>query len=196
MLQHGIEKVIVVVGYRKEMLMEHLRDYPVTFIHNPFFDITNNMASLWFAAATLKDSFIYSHGDLVFDPSLMKLIIDSPYDTALLVEEKMCGEEEMKVIVRENNYIESSKQLHPSDSFGEWTGIAKISANFANLLVLKIGLLLEEGNLQSYDTHAFNQIARQGGEINVISFKDVQWMEIDTPEDLMAARAMFNLGGV
>ena len=191
MLGGGIEEIIVVVGYKKEMIEEHLRDYPVQFAHNPFYAITNNMASLWFAAPLLKGGFLYAHSDLVYDPSLMNSVVNSQYENALLVEEKRCGEEEMKVIANDGLLVESSKLLDPNYCVGEWTGIARFSHKFSLTLMTRIGLLLEAGQLQEYDTFALTQLAQQGESIHIIGFNDQPWMEIDTVEDLQAARELF-----
>jgi len=193
MLQEGIENIIVVVGYQKEVLGEHLQDYPVKLVHNPFYAITNNMASLWFAAPFLDGDFISSHSDLVFDPSLMKIIVESSYETALLVEEKLCGDEEMKVVANEHLLVESSKLLDPTKCIGEWTGIAKFSHKFTQTLMARIGSLLEEDHLMSYDTYALTQLAQRGESVRIITFQGVPWMEIDTPEDLAAVKDIFGL---
>jgi choline kinase len=195
MLEHGIEEIIVVVGYKKELIAEHLKDYPVKFVHNPFYLITNNMASLWFAAPFLEGDFIYTHSDLVYDASLMKTIIESKYETALLVEEKHCSEEEMKVIAKDGLLVESSKLIDPKQSVGEWTGIARFSHKFTQILMHWIGTLLEDGHLQDYDTLAFTQLAQNGESIHIIKFKDKPWIEIDTAKDLMVARELARLPG-
>jgi len=195
MLEHGIEEIIVVVGYKKELIEEHLKDYPVKFVHNPFYLITNNMASLWFAEPLLEGDFIYAHSDLVYDASLMRTLIESKYETALLVEEKRCGEEEMKVIAKDGLLVESSKLIDPIQCVGEWTGIARFSHKFTQILMPWIGALLEDGHLQDYDTLAFTQLSQHGEAIHIIKFEDKPWMEIDTAEDLLAARELAGLPG-
>jgi choline kinase len=195
MMAHGIEEIIVVVGYMKELLVEHLAGYPVKFVHNPFYAITNNMASLWFAGQFLRGDFIYSHADLVYDPTILGALIDGPHDTALLVDEKQCGDEEMKVIAKDGLLVESSKLLDPALCLGEWTGIARFSHSFTQVLMGWIGALLEQGHLQDYDTLALTQLAQRGEPIHIVKFADKPWMEIDTEEDLLAARKLVGLAG-
>ena len=106
-------------------------------------------------------------------------------------QEKRCGEEEMKVIAKDGMLVESSKLLDPNYCVGEWTGIARFSHKFSLTLMTRIGVLLEAGHLQEYDTFALTQLAQQGESIHIIGFTDQPWMEIDTAEDLQAARELF-----
>ncbi|MEE9465341.1 MAG: phosphocholine cytidylyltransferase family protein [Candidatus Neomarinimicrobiota bacterium] len=191
MLEQGIGEIVVVVGYRRQMIMDHLKGYPATYILNPFYRITNNMASLWFALPWLMGDFIYAHSDLVYDAVLMDALVNDPNDTALLVEEKLCGDEEMKVIAANGLLVESSKCLAPEQCLGEWTGIAKFSNAFRPVLDTKIGALLEDGRLQDYDTAAFTELAHEGHKIPILPFTDHPWLEVDTEEDLLEAREIF-----
>ena len=51
------------------------------------------MASLWFAGPVIKNDFIYSHCDIVYDASLLAMLMDDGRENVLLVEKKECGEE-------------------------------------------------------------------------------------------------------
>jgi len=187
----GVSDIAVVVGYRKEMIRDHLAGYPVTCYFNPFYRITNNMASLWFAQAALKDGFLYLHSDLIYDPRLLQQLIGSRQPDTLLVEQKVCVEEDMKVKVAGGHLAASSKEIPLEEAFGEWTGLARFSAPFGRKLFDQIGLLLEEGHLQAYDTQAFTELAKAGHTIEILAFTALPWVEIDTPDDLEQARRLF-----
>jgi len=192
MVDQGISDVVVVVGYRKEMIEDHVREFPVTFVHNPFYGITNNMASLWFALSFMKGQFIYSHSDIVYDPGLLSMLVNEPEDNVLLVEEKECGLEEMKVQVHDGCLVASNKEIPKDKSFGEWTGLAKFSRDFGFELTSTIGSLIEQGSLMAYDTLAFTDLANRGQAIGISTFTNLPWIEIDTAEDLKIARELFS----
>lgn len=191
MIEHGINDIAVVVGYRKEMIMEHVRDFPVTFFYNPFYRITNNMASLWFASPFIKGDFIYSHSDIVYDATLLTMLMEDKGENVLLVEKKECRAEEMKVQVRDGRLVASSKEIPREESFGEWTGLARFSADFGAELMETIGLLIEQGYQMAYDTLAFTELAGEGHIIEIIPFENVPWLEVDTKNDLKHARKAF-----
>ncbi len=192
---HGIEDIAVVVGYHQEQISSHLQGQPVTYLYNPFYGFTNNMASLWFAQGFVRGDFLYLHGDLIFEPQLLAQLVHSDHPDALLVEEKVCDEEDMKVSVNAGRLVASSKELAAEETFGEWTGLARFSASLAGALMEQIGALLEAGRRPAYDTEAFTALAGAGHELAIESFTGIPWAEIDTPEDLEAARRLFPEGG-
>jgi choline kinase len=53
LLDHGIETHIV-VGFRKELVINALRGLPVVFHENVFYSVTNSLASLWWAKEELS----------------------------------------------------------------------------------------------------------------------------------------------
>ena len=151
------------------------------------------MASLWFAASFIKGDFIYSHSDIVYDESLLAMLVEDERENVLLTEKKACGAEEMKVQVHARRLVASSKEIPHENSFGEWTGLAKYSARFGVILMETIGLLIEQGHLMAYDTLAFNQTVENGYIIEIASFENVPWLEVDTADDLKRAREMFSV---
>jgi len=188
--ENGIKDILVIVGYKKEMIQQVL-GANADYRFNPFFSATNNMASLWFAKEWVQDSpFIYMHGDIVFAPELLGLMLqENREDAALLVEYGPVDEEAMKVRLNEDHFIESSKDISPPEAIGEWVGIATF--NQPHKIFNHIEILLEQGQLQAYDTQAFTQMAREGDSFKIIATGGYPWVEIDTEPDLEKARRLF-----
>ena len=66
LLGAGFE-LIVCVGYKKEKIFEALDGLPVTYYFNPFYEITNSIASLWFARGEIKSDMIVMNADVYID---------------------------------------------------------------------------------------------------------------------------------
>ena len=43
----GITEVAMVLGYKAEVIRETVKDFEVSFYYNPFYDVTNSIASAW-----------------------------------------------------------------------------------------------------------------------------------------------------
>ncbi len=194
--ENGIKEILIVVGCQKDLIQKALEPFvaDVPHIHyqfNPFFAETNNMGSLWFAKEWVKDhSFLYLHGDLVYDPELLRSFMSGTYaDSALLVDCGSTDEEAMKVRVKDGRFIESSKDIPLDEAFGEWIGM--IIFTRPQVLFDKIEILLEQKNFQGYDTLAFTEMAGEGTCFSVVPTCGRPWIEIDFESELDQGRQLF-----
>ena len=192
----GINKIVVVVGYLREQITAKLGNR-VSYVHNPFFAQTNNLASCWFGLSEIPgEPFIYLHADLIMSPDLVKRIAEdsSEQEASLLIDFDSVDEEAMKVRLQMGRFIESSKSIPLDQAAGEWTGIAKFSSMGAKKFLKTMDDILAEGQFDVYDTVAFNRMAATGMEFKLIETSALPWCEIDTPQDLSRAVAMFSEG--
>ena len=194
----GVSQVAVVVGFRGSMIGGLLTDQEVELISNPFYRHCNNMGSLFTARHFIGDDpAVYLHGDLVFTEAMLRQFLDAVGDSGgscldLLTDFGHVDEEAMKVRVDSaNRLIESNKAIPLDAAAGEWTGIAVIHR--AGIVFDEIERHLMNGGLTDYDTAAFTMLAARH-EVRCIAANDDPWKEIDTLEDLEAARAAFGDG--
>ena len=184
----GIEQIGFVVGYLKNQFPTRLGN-EYEYIFNPFYAITNDMASLWFAKEFVRGSdFVYMHSDLLYHPDILAMLVASQAEIALAVEETVCDKEMMKVRVDGLYLLESSKEIPPDQAFGEWTGIAKFTSTGWEKYVPVVEQLLAEGAFNVYDTEAMNRLVQGERVIQIVPFKELPFIEIDYPEDLQRAR--------
>lgn len=60
----GISRIGIVLGYRSEILEEILSGYPVEFYYNYFYEVTNSIASAWFAKDFIDDDMVMMNADV------------------------------------------------------------------------------------------------------------------------------------
>ncbi len=189
----GHDEIIVVVGFQRAKLMEHLGP-SVKYVHNPFYETTNNLASLWFALSRFGSrEMTYLHSDLVYSKTLLERFLNRKMgtDAALSIDYSPVDDEAMKVKVDDGRFIESSKDIALHKAAGEWIGLAYFSDRGARELHKNMDILLAEKQFQEYDTAAFNRMAKLGSNFSLISTENEPWHEVDTPEDLDDARQRF-----
>ncbi len=75
----GVDDFVVVVGYQRERIVEHLADVPgrLTFVYNERFAETNTVYSLYLARSYLPGGFFYANADVVFDARLVQRLAES-----------------------------------------------------------------------------------------------------------------------
>ena len=184
----GIEQIGFVVGYLKDEFPARLGNEH-EYIFNPFYAITNDMASLWFAKDFVRGSdFVYMHSDLLYHPDILAMTVASQAEIALAVEETVCDGEMMKVRVDGLDLLESSKDVPLDQAFGEWTGIAKFTNAGWQKYLSVVEELLAEGAFNVYDTVAMNRLVQNERVIEIVPFQGLPFVEIDYPADLEKAR--------
>ena len=63
--------IIVVTGFMSDIIKEEIRD--VIFVYNPFYEVTNSIASLWFAQSYLEaENVVIINGDIVMEERIVK----------------------------------------------------------------------------------------------------------------------------
>jgi len=172
----GIEKIIIITGYKKDYFEDFKKD-GIIILYNPFYEITNVLGSFWFAKDHLTEPFIFLHADTYFHPKILQLLKKYPGNN-LAIELKKCGEEEMKVKIKEGLVIEISKEMTESD--GEFIGIAKIE-NFKEIKNIVEELI--ETNTTSFFEVTFTALIKKGITFNVTDIGNLIWEEIDFKED-------------
>ena len=72
LLNNGINKIYVVVGYLKEQFYEWAKDKPeVVIIENPYYDVCNNISSLYVARKHLSDCIILDGDQIINNSSVL-----------------------------------------------------------------------------------------------------------------------------
>ena len=70
--KNGINEIYVVVGYLKEQFRELEQEYPgVKLIENPYYDICNNIASLYVARDYIENAIILDGDQIIYNPEIL-----------------------------------------------------------------------------------------------------------------------------
>ena len=183
---YGVNDIAFVIGHQGYQFPMRLGS-KYTYIHDPFY--MGNMLSSWFAKGFVHgEDFLYLHADLLYHPSVLGIVDRVSAPIVLLVEQTDCDGEMMKVRVDGLNLIESSKDIPIEEAFGEWTGIAKFTAEGFSEYLVEVERLIEERQFRVYDTAAMSRLAqRKPGIIQIAPFSNLPFIEIDYPEDLVRA---------
>lgn len=188
---YGISDIHMVLGYKAEMI-KNFAGPEIKYHFNKDFDKTNVLASLSCAKDHLSDGFYFLHADTLFDPSILKDLIESSHDITLPIQVKKLGEEEMKVKIVDNKIKLINKTMDPLNAHGEFIGIAKLSAEIVPKLISKMDQILRANAEKAFFEEALQKlIDEENVEVHPLDIGDRFSIEIDFPEDLMSARDYF-----
>lgn len=193
LIENGIIDITMVVGYYREKLMKHVTDnYPEVkfdFVINHHYFETNTAHSLEMCSRQMQEgSTVLMNADVLYPKSLLKRVIDSEYPTALAVEVKRCGREEVKVIEgAKRRIVAIGKELIQENSLGEFIGVAKFSKGFNQLFAESLKHLIEGGGKSDYFEAAIQPLLSKT-DVFYENVSDMPCVEIDFIEDLDKAR--------
>lgn len=181
---NGISEIIVVVGFKKEMIMEV--DESVLYAYNPLFHVTNTSKSLLIAMKKLSDDeIIWLNGDVCLEKKLIARIIKEE-GNVIAVNTEACGEEEVKYRTGDDGMItEISKNV--IDPEGEAIGVNKITKSDFSKLVR----FLEKCNDNDYFEKGIEYAINEGVRFKPVNISDLKCIEVDFSKDLEKANELF-----
>jgi choline kinase len=185
----GLSNIVIVIGFGGDSIRQECSNEDITFVENVRFAETSSLYSLSLARDHLTEGFVVLNCDVLFHPELLKNLLESSHDNALLLSDtdtSPMGDEEMKVKLRDGVVIDIAKSLDPLDADGENVGIVKFSAAGATALVGYMDQLIANGGGKDWAPRAFREFA-QHHPLHALSTRGLPWIEIDFPEDYQRA---------
>lgn len=193
MLQAGITELVVVTGYRAEMIRDfitvHYPQLAVNYLDNVDYEHNNNIYSLWMAGKVVRGrEFLLMDSDILCDPKAVMAVAHET-EPALALNRHELGEEEMKIVIDKDNRItEISKTCRVEDAIGESVGIEKMTSEYSEALYRELDVMIEqEGLIDIFYERAFERLIPQGHQFKVVDTTNYFSYELDTPEDFERA---------
>lgn len=186
-------EICVVTGFLHERVENLLSG--VTFVYNPFYRTTNSIASLWFAREYLDDDVIITNSDIVIEETLFIDIVKIDSPATVLMDSSKKYDADYKVATYNDRVVIMSKELNTYS--GEYAGITKLSKDSALKLRRKIEMMVEKEQIDEwYETALVNMILNDSFVLNYFDISQCQWVEVDTVDDLLAARKIYEVGKI
>ncbi|MBM6786601.1 NTP transferase domain-containing protein [Collinsella tanakaei] len=182
-------EISVVVGYRASAVRNELAGLNVKFVMNPFYEVTNSVASLWFARAYLeRENVAIVHGDVVFSDALIEgcLAVPTDYPYVLVDSSRTTGGGYCAVTQDDEVLVMSKRLDRPSSRYCCMTKLDPVSSRLLKQEVDEMvnagmhGQYFEDALVQMVMFHDFQ-----------LFFRDIageSWAEVDAVDDLLAAQ--------
>jgi glucose-1-phosphate thymidylyltransferase len=174
----GIGEVIIVVGYKKEVIMEYFKDYKKIKISYVTQDKQLGTAHALLQAKNLvKSPFVVIPGDNIIDKKSIVSLIEDKSEYSMLIKEHS-QPSKYGVVFLEKGRLKKIVEK-PAEDIGNFisTGIYK----FPRTIFKEIEKIGKEGIY--YLSSVIETLIEQGKSINTI--KADQWMDIVYPWDIL-----------
>jgi len=186
-----IDEVIIVIGYLYDQIESKLKNFntklKIKTIYNPFYEMTNNLITLWLSKYEMNNDFLIANGDNIIASDVFRDLVNETKEGIFLT---ICyrdkySEEDMKVNLDNNNKIlRVSKEIRLGDA--ESVGLVKVSGEkFRKIYQDVLEELVKNKNyLNKFWLETFNVLANNGVEINSFEIDKDKWREVDFHFDL------------
>jgi len=183
----GIAEIGVVTGHGSAKVRRTC-GHRATYIHNRRYKQTNSLYSLWLAKEFVGgDSCLILNSDVLFHPELARRLLEARWENCILVDFRVgLGEEEMKVVVKDDRVVDISKNLPPSSAQGENLGIVKCGREGARRVFEIAEQRAQQKEWNLWVPHAIQSLIGQE-DFYAVATKGLPWVEIDYRHDLNLA---------
>lgn len=179
--------IVAVTGHMHKSIEEELEN--VQFVFNPFYEVTNSIASLWLAKKhLLGNDIVIIDGDIVMSERLIKEVVCRPVSRPMvLVDSSIKTDGDYNVEISGDKVLVMSKEL--SIYYGEYAGITKLDKDSASKLCREMDLMIDEGCYdQWYENALVQMIFKEDFHLYYQDISDYEWTEVDSVNDLIAAK--------
>ena len=198
-----LQKVIIVIGYKGQELKEYLgteyNGMPIEYIENPIYYKTNNIFSLSLAKHKMQeDDTILLESDLIFDDSMLSMIVEHPEPNLALVAKYETWMDGTMVRIDEDNNIvnfipKAAFRYQDVDKYYKTVNIYKFSKDFSKTKYVPFldAYSKAVGNNEYYENVLRIISFLNSKELKALPITNEKWYEIDDKQDLDIAEALF-----
>lgn len=184
-------KFVIVLGFCAERIVESI-SYDCNFVINPFYAVTNSIASLWFAKGQLvDDDLVILNADIVFSAAFAKEIVTVPQFPMVYFDSSIREHGDYNVQTMNDNMVVMGKEL--TNYQGEYVGITKIPQSKVKVFINEIDNMVQDGLYDQWYENALVQMSlNETIEIKAVDVCDYSWSEIDSIDNLLKIREIIS----
>lgn len=182
--RNNITDITIVVGYQEKYIHEALKGFDYKTYKNPFYKVTNSIASMWFAKNDLlDDDLIILNADLFIEDSMLQDLINTDLSPVFLSDSTRIEDADYRFYWEGNKLIKFGKELKNEDTTGEYVGIAKIQKKDLKIMKAQLEYLIDKGEYNMWWEDVFYSLVETGKNVYIKDIKGAFWAEVDFIED-------------
>ena len=201
--KHNLSRIVIVVGYEGQKLIDYISTLdiktPIVYVNNPIYNKTNNIYSLGLAKEKLlEDDTLLFESDLIFEDSLIDVLLDDPRDTLALVDKYESWMDGTCVKLSADDSIEAfipgkKFKFNEIKDYYKTVNIYKFSKHFSEKYYVPFLEAYQEAlGVNEYYEQVLRVITMlDDPEIRAKKLNGQLWYEIDDIQDLDIATSMF-----
>ncbi|HUU58229.1 MAG TPA: phosphocholine cytidylyltransferase family protein [Phycisphaerae bacterium] len=179
---HGLTDITLITGYKHELIERELGAL-VAYRHNPFFHVTNSIASLWFARDLLDGDVLITNGDLFYEDRLLDTILADRRDVVMLADTTRIQGADYRFQFDGDRIAGYGKEIPDEETHGEYVGIASVRAGFVPKFKRRLEDLVAGQETGKWWEDVLYSFIPEGVPIRYRDVAGTFWAEVDYVED-------------
>lgn len=111
LLKYDVDKMGMVLGYHSDEIKAILKKYDIKYYYNYFYDVTNSIASAWFAKEFMDDDIVLMNADVYLEKDLIKEVFEEKKSPVLFSDSSRKEEADYKFYYEDGQLIKYGKEL-------------------------------------------------------------------------------------
>ncbi len=196
LIANGITDILIVVGFRHDAVEKRLAERAETratvrTLFNPFFQVADNLGSVWLAREAMREDFLILNGDNLIPPSLVARALASTTPISVTVDIKDSYDADDMKVRRDGDRLTAIGKTLPVDTVdAESIGLLVFKGEGPKLFTDAVEAFMRtpEGT-RSWYLKVIDRLAPDT-HIGTVSIAGEAWGEVDFMEDVVAGRAL------
>jgi choline kinase len=193
----GIGEVTIVTGFHHDLVTSVVTGRAgVTTLFNPFYQVADNLGSVWMARDHFAGETLLLNGDTLVPTTLIDRVLagaSAPIQAPITVTvdcKPSYDADDMKVLRDGDRLVRIGKLLGPDECNAESIGLLAFRGDGSARFMAAVDRAMHtpEGTTSWY-LRVIDQIATTG-IVGTVSIEGERWQEVDYLTDLEAARAL------
>lgn len=187
----GFDELVLGVGNKADQVKREIEALPfgdfIRAVDCPQY-ATGAPYTLWGLRAEFDGPTVFMDGDVLYDQRLMARLCDAPYEACFAMDRNIRqSDDPVKICFRDGAIVDFHKQPEaPHDSFAEWIGFLKLSADMARRVEAALQPYIAAERTDFIYEEVFRDIMRASpsGAFGTADVTGMPWTEIDYPSDM------------
>lgn len=174
----NITDICVITGYRSDLIRQELQDR-VRFLHNPYYEVTNSIASLWLAKNMLTDDVLLMNADLYYETSVLETALAQTGNAVMLSDCTRIIDADFRFGVEGSRILKAGNQLTNQETHCEYVGIVRIDKRFIQIFRNRLEEMIKKGDFKNWWEGVLYALMDEGFDILHKDVEGAFWTEVD-----------------
>lgn len=174
----GVSDITVITGYKSELILRELESR-VNYLHNPYFEVTNSIASLWLAKELLCDDVILMNADLYYDAAVLDTALAQTDNAVMLSDCTRIDDADFRFGVQGNRILKTGNKLSNQETDCEYVGIVRIDKRFVVVFRNRLEEMIVQGDFRNWWEGVLYAFIDDGIDIFHKDVEGAFWTEVD-----------------